>query len=358
MHQSSMANTILMKEVILIGGVGSPNEFVGGELTKNKNLLAALKNRGRKVYVVDTYGSRRKPWRLIPIPFVLLFHPRTNVLLSTSLVNIFWLIKWFSIVKTKRKVSLIGVGGVFSQWILEGKYDARYLKFLHKIAVQGQKMIDELAQAGLNQGYLLPNSKIIDYLPDLSKIKTNSGRTQFVFMSRMHEEKGVEMILDCAKRLNSEGYGDRFNVDYYGQFEDNTYKQKFLEKLAVVPNACFKGVVNLRTNEGYDELAGHDVMLFPSYWRGEGFPGIVIDALIAGLPIIISDWNFNADYVEEGVTGFVIKTKDQEALYQKMLDAICNREKYTQLAPICQSRAMSYDTRNVINEAFFEEMGV
>lgn len=347
-----------MRDVVFIGGVGSPNEYVGGELTKNKNLLAALKNSGRKIYVVDTHNARRKPWRLIPIPFVLLFHPRTNVILSTNLGNIYWLIRWFSIMKTKRQVTFIGTGGAFSRWILEERFDAKYLKFLHKIVVQGQKMKDELAQAGLNQGYLLPNSKIIDYLPDLSKIKTNSGRTQFVFMSRMHEEKGVEMILDCVKRLNSEGYGDRFNVDYYGQFEDNTYKQKFLEKLAVVPNACFKGVVNLRTNEGYDELAGHDVMLFPSYWRGEGFPGIVIDALIAGLPIIISDWNFNADYVEEGVTGFVIKTKDQEALYQKMLDAICNREKYTQLAPICQSRAMNYDTRNIIGEDFFEVIGV
>lgn len=347
-----------MKKIIFVGGVGSPNEFVGGEVTKNKNLLAAMRNSGRKVYVIDTHDARRKLWRLFPIPFVLLLHLKTNVILSTNLRNIYWLIRWFSMVKTKRRITFIGTGGAFSRWILEGKIDAKHMMFLHKIVVQGNKMKEELAQAGLPQGYILPNCKMIDYLPDLSRTKHSTEKTRFVFMSRMQEEKGIEMILDCAKRLNKEGYQDKFTVDYYGLFEDNTYKKKFMAILADVPNASFKGVLNLRTNEGYDELAAHDVMLFPSYWRGEGFPGIVIDALIAGLPIIISDWNFNADYVEEGETGYVIKAKDVEALYQKMLDAICDKEKYIKLASMCQNRAKKYDIRNVLSENIFEEIGI
>lgn len=347
-----------MKKVIFIGGVGSPDEYVGGELTKNKNLLDSMRKSGRKVYVVDTHDARRKLWRLIPIPFVLMLHPRTNVVISTNLGNIYWLIKWFYYSKTKRKVSFIGTGGAFSRWILEGKFDAKYLQYLHKIIVQGQKMKDELEQAGLTQGYLLPNSKIIEYLPDLTKTRPVSEKTRFVFMSRMQEEKGIEMILECAKRLNKKGYQDRFSVDYYGLFEDNSYKEKFLHDLANVPNASFRGVLNLRSNEGYDELSAHDIMLFPSYWRGEGFPGIVIDALIAGLPIIISDWNFNADYVEEGKTGFVIKVKGTESLYQNMLDAIVNKDKYAAMSVNCQKQAAKYDTRNVIGEEFFQTIGL
>ena len=350
--------SIQVKKVIFIGGVGSPNEYVGGELTKNKNLLDAIRNSGRKVYIVDTHDARRKLWRLIPIPLVLLFHPKTNVIISTNLGNIYWLIKWFNNMKTKRKVTFIGTGGAFSRWILEGLFDAKYLKFLHRIIVQGQKMKDELEQAGLSQGYVLPNSKMINYLPTIKERSLKTDKTRFVFMSRMQEEKGIELILECTKQLNQEGYQDRFSVDYYGIFENNAYREKFMSDLENVPNASFKGVVNLRTNEGYDELAAHDVMLFPSWWRGEGFPGVVIDALIAGLPIVISDWNFNADYVVEGETGFVIKVKDTDALYQKMQDAICHKEKYTRLALLCQKRAKDYDTRNVIGDVFFEELGL
>ena len=153
----------MSKEIIFIGGVGALNEYVGGELTKNKNLLSALKKAGRKVYLIDTHNARRKLWKLLPIPLVLLLHPRTSVILSTHIGNVYWLIRFFSLVKTKRKVIFIGTGGAFSKWILEGKFKAKYFKCLHKIVVQGKKMLDELTKAGLNQGYLLPNSKVIDY---------------------------------------------------------------------------------------------------------------------------------------------------------------------------------------------------
>ena len=354
-------NSLLLlqvRRVIFIGGVGSPNEYVGGELTKNKNMLSAIKASGRKACVIDTHDARRKLWRLIPIPFVLLLHPKTNVILSTHIGNVYWLIRWFSMINTKRRVTFIGTGGAFSRWILEGKYNAKYFRCLHKIVVQGQKMKEELAQVGLNQSYLLPNSKMIDYMPELALIKKDKSKTRFVFMSRMQEEKGIELILECARRLNDEGYQNQFSLDYYGLFEDRNYKVQFLDRLSSVPNASFNGVLNLRTTAGYDELASYDIMLFPSWWRGEGFPGIIIDALISGLPIIISDWNFNADYVVEGETGFLINTNDAEALYRIMLDAICNKEKYQALAKICQERARDYDARNVINEAFFEEIGI
>lgn len=346
-----------MRKVILIGGVGTPSEYVGGELTKNKNFLAALKNNGREVLVVDTHDARRKLWRLLPLPFVLLFHPKTNVILSTHIGNVYWLIKIFSIIRTKRKVIFVGTGGAFSRWILDGKYEAKYFKFLHKIVVQGQKMKAELLQAGLSQSYLLPNSKFIDYLPDISK-KSVSSKIRFVFMSRMQEEKGIELILECMLRLNKEGYKDKYTVDFYGLFEDDAYKELYLSKMKKVPNAKFNGVLNLRSKSGYDELATYDIMLFPSYWRGEGFPGIVIDALVAGLPIIISDWNFNADYVEEGVTGFVVKSKDVNTLFNRMLYVINNKDILSPLSELCQARATLYDTRNVINSSFFEELGI
>ena len=346
-----------MKKVILIGGVGKPNEYVGGKKKKNKNILAALQRLGRDVLVVDTHNARRKLWRLIPIPFVLLFNPRTNVLLSSNIRNLYWLIRLFSLLKTKRNVVFIGTGGAFSKWIQEGKYKAKYFQFLKSIVVQGRKMLKELSSVGLNQGILLPNSKMIDYLPPLI-VKSKTKETRFVFLSRMHEEKGVEMILDCVNKLNTSGFSNKFTVDFYGLFESEEYKRHFLNRLVTYHNVRFNGVLNLRSNEGYDELASYDVMLFPSWWKGEGFPGIVIDALITGLPIIISDWNFNADFVIEGKTGFVIKNQDPDALYGQMLDAIRDVDKYRSMSQDCQNIAMKYDSRCLMTEEFFCHLGL
>ena len=41
---------------------------------------------------------------------------------------------------------------------------------------------------------------------------------------------------------------------------------------------------------------------------------IVIDAYIAGVPLIASDWNMNTEVITEK-TGVIIPPKDEEALY-------------------------------------------
>lgn len=42
-------------------------------------------------------------------------------------------------------------------------------------------------------------------------------------------------------------------------------------------------------------------MLFPTYYSGEGFAGTLIDAFSAGVPVIASDWKYNAEIVNEDV---------------------------------------------------------
>mgnify|MGYP002239410386 CR=1 FL=1 len=68
----------------------------------------------------------------------------------------------------------------------------------------------------------------------------------------------------------------------------------------------------MKEETGYRTLCRYDIMLFPTYWYGEGFPGIVMDAYIAGLPLIASDWNINTEVITEK-TGIIIPPKDEES---------------------------------------------
>ena len=109
--------------------------------------------------------------------------------------------------------------------------------------------------------------------------------------------------------------------------------------------------------DGYNTLAQYNVMLFPTFWPGEGFPGVLIDALMAGLPVIASDWHFNSDIVQEGLTGKIIKSQDEDALYEAMKDVIKNPNKYHNMASYCQNQASNYDTKNIINIKFLQRIG-
>ena len=68
----------------------------------------------------------------------------------------------------------------------------------------------------------------------------------------------------------------------------------------------YKG--QLQPEEVIPTLHEYDALIFPSHYAGEGCPGILVEALSAGLPIIASDWKYNSEFVTNGLTGFLCDT--------------------------------------------------
>jgi glycosyltransferase involved in cell wall biosynthesis len=61
-------------------------------------------------------------------------------------------------------------------------------------------------------------------------------------------------------------------------------------------------------------LAGCDVFVFTSVPDGEGMPGVLIEAGLAGLAVVTTDVPGAGDVVLDGSTGFVVGVDDREAL--------------------------------------------
>ena len=95
--------------------------------------------------------------------------------------------------------------------------------------------------------------------------------------------------------------------------------------------------------------AHYDIMVFPTYWQGEGFPGVVVDALIAGLPVLASDWNLNSEVIDDGITGYLIPARDATKLFEKMAFVIENRVSVTAMRKHCLARARDYHSDVVLN---------
>ena len=99
------------------------------------------------------------------------------------------------------------------------------------------------------------------------------------------------------------------------------------------------------------------MMLFPTYWYGEGFPGIVIDAYIAGVPLIASDWNMNTEVITEK-TGVIIPPKDEEALCIAMKNCILGRYDLSAMKRNCLNEAKKYDNKKILSRHFLQEVGL
>ena len=166
-------------------------------------------------------------------------------------------------------------------------------------------------------------------------------------------EKGCNLILEAVRCLNLKGLSDAYSVDFYGVI-DESYNE-FNEQLECLENVSYHGVLNFFDYSGIDVLSKYHVTLFPTFWRGEGFPGVIVDSYLAGLPIIASDWSLNAEIVLED-TGCIIPVNDVNALIGKMEYLISHKELLNPMFKNAQQRAMQYDVNNVVNEKLIVEL--
>ena len=114
-------------------------------------------------------------------------------------------------------------------------------------------------------------------------------------------------MLEVAKKLQEEYLDSYVKIDFYGQKKD----LYFDEHLAGIGMFEYKGV--LQPEEVISVLQEYDALIFPSHYAGEGCPGILVEALSAGLPIIASDWKYNSEFVTNGLNGFLCETFNPKA---------------------------------------------
>lgn len=341
------------RDLIFIGIVGTRSAAVNGEVVKNQLLLGKFREAFSDVHVVDLYEFKKRFVRVtFQLVLSLIKYPKAKIVLSASSKLAYRFVSFFSFIRRKDVFYWV-VGGSFTDMLKRGEFSVKPYRNLHSILVQGPGMVTDLYGLGLKQGRLIRNAKPIPYIPQ--KIYRNDGVIKFVFISRVSPGKGCDYILEAARRLNQEGLADRFSVSYYGKIEPGY--DSFLSNVDQIENVEYKGFLDLQEKESYDTLAAYDVMLFPTYWEGEGFAGIFIDAFIAGLPVICSDWNCNKDFINDEL-GKVIPVHDVDALSSAMRDCIDGEMDIRKISANCQSQAPQYDIDVVLSISSLHELGL
>ena len=338
----------MKNKVILVGAINEGNVPTCGETMKNQLFVKRFNELFDKVITVDTLNWKKRPWVLVKLLWVLMVYgSRYDVILSACPISVNKTI--YITTRLFRRVNLHYwvIGGNLHDYIASGQVSLTELQKLRGVYVEGNIMKVELERQGLKNVRVVPNFKPITYQPQLTPKPTNEP-CRFVFLSRVHPCKGIKEIVEATKQLNEMGLQDKFTVDFYGKIEQG-YELEFNTAIATLSNVSYKGFLNLMDNRGYEELSTYDVMLFPTYWDGEGFPGIVIDANMSGLPIIASDWSMNKEVIIDGKTGFIIPTHDSDALKEKMKLFIDGQIDLFGMKQDCVEYVQQFDFRSVLS---------
>ncbi len=341
----------MANEIIFVGGIGKEGEF-GGELSKNKLITGRLRSLGYDVVTVDTAGASRKPWKLLNLPVALAKCPKeAPVIFSTSFANVRQIVGMMHRIYPRRNFIYWVIGGNLADRIKNGSYRLECFSPFHHILVEGNSMIKELSEIGLKGLRYVPNFKHLQYLPDCNDKRIAPGeKLRCVFFSRIIPEKGVNIILNTCRALA----GGNFAVDFYGEISPE-FKNDFMALTDNAPNARYCGTLDFFSHSGLDTLSKYHLTLFPTYWKGEGFPGIIIDSLAACVPILASDWNLNPEILPKECS-FMCGSYDEQSFMESFSRILHDPECLNPMFEKCQEHAMRFDVSRVITSELCKEI--
>lgn len=166
---------------------------------------------------------------------------------------------------------------------------------------------------------------------------------RIVYFSLISEPKGAERTLQAAAKLPD------MKFVFYGPIATD-YKEKFLKTIQDLHNVSFRGLFQGDSEAVYRELAGYDLVVLPTDWKAEGIPGILVEAKIAGIAAVVSDFAFNSEIVEDGVSGIVLKENTPEALEAALKKLDQDREFLAELKRGSQASAEKYYIENYMDD--------
>ncbi len=170
----------------------------------------------------------------------------------------------------------------------------------------------------------LPNDKVFelpnfveDYLFNIDikkKLEKNFNELRIIHLSNLMKEKGILDFLQALIELKKEGIA--FKAKIAGNIDDKLKDEiiKYLNELK--DNTEYLGVIS--GQEKKDMLEWGNIFVFPTYYKIEGQPISVLEAMATGNIILTTNQGGISNIFKEKENGFYIRKKDYKDIFQKL----------------------------------------
>lgn len=330
------------KKILVLGFFGYETNQLDGQTVKTRMVYRLLNEEGgdRVVYFDMQKLKKHKAavFELIKLVFIcryIVYLPARRNL--TFIFPVLFLVCFLM----RKRISYFVIGGWLPAYAGRKRYIRVLLRYIQHIFVETRAMEKQLTgQLGFRNVAIFPNFRFFNFTP---KPLGNREEFRMVFMSRVTRLKGVDVIFRMAERLQAEANVKRIVIDFYGPVNDQE-KEWFLAEVEK-----FNGMVSykgkLQPEQIFEALSQYDVMLFPTRYPGEGCPGAIIDAYISGIPVIASDWKYNSEFVEDGVTGIIYDPGNEDSFLASVHELMADMDKLSRMkkAAVFKSREYSQD---------------
>lgn len=152
------------------------------------------------------------------------------------------------------------------------------------------------------------------------KIKSTEDKTIISFLGNLFKTKGIIDLLNASVILLKKKNNIEFRFAGAWSEKEKSTKQeceKIIKENFIENKIKFEGIVTGEKKKVF--LHETDILAFPTYYRYEGFPLVLLEAMSSAVPVIsVNDTGAIPDIIDDGVTGILVHKKDPEQLAEAL----------------------------------------
>jgi glycosyltransferase involved in cell wall biosynthesis len=175
---------------------------------------------------------------------------------------------------------------------------------------------------------VIPNARDPETFPERSS--EGVGRLRLIFVGHFDSGKRPDWFIDLVATLRVEGIDFEACMIGDGPLETS-----------LRADADRAGVEMLgRRDDVPDLLCRSDIFVFTSLAPGEGMPGVLIEASMAGLATVATRVPGARDVIEDGVTGWLVDIDDRAGMVDAVRQLVTDSELRTSMGRKAKERAI------------------
>lgn len=290
-------------KISFLGPIAPP---ISGPGVKNEMMLNwLLSNSDLEINIINTQGFK------LNAKLLLSFIKNKIIVLSVSKNGRFLLIPLCFLFR--KKVFLFPAGGSFDEEIksLPGILKRLFLVSTNCIVAtypQTKKLQKGLQDLKFSNVKYFPNPRFINNYKAEVKFQ---DVFRIIFLSKIRETKGPLLLINALERVREGNPRIKIYLDFYGLIDDS-FKDKFLNSLSVNAYNKYNGLI--QPDEVQSIISQYNLFVLPTFYKGEGVPGALLEAMMTGIPIITTDFTGVEELITNNENGFVIQQNNQDEL--------------------------------------------
>lgn len=189
-------------------------------------------------------------------------------------------------------------------------------------------------------GVNLEQFHVLDY-PDDETV-------EFVFISRIMKEKGINQYLEMAEYIKKKYPQTRFHICGFCEEEYEDILKEYEDKGIITYHGL---IMDVREVLSYTHCTVH-----PSYYP-EGISNVLLESAASGRPLISTDRSGCREVIDDGVNGYIVPQKDAKALIEAVEKFMrLKNEERRQMGLAGREKVENEFDRKIVVRKYLEEL--